>query len=82
MTLIEKVKNFYNEHKILTIAIVISVVIAIVGVIVAAVLIRGNDKHSDQEDVEAYKYNDVEKDDRYDFAEAWVENLVGGKVTA
>lgn len=82
MTLIEKVKKFYNEHKILTIAIVISAVIAIVGVIVAAVLIRGNDKQSDQEDVEGYKYNDVEKDDRYDFAEAWVENLVGGKVTA
>lgn len=82
MALIEKVKNFYNEHKILAIAIVISAVIAIVGIIVAAVLITSKDKHPDQEDVEGYKYNDVEKDDRYDFAEAWVENLVGGKVTA
>jgi hypothetical protein len=81
MTLGEKVKKFYDEHKILTIAVAILLVLGIIAIVVVAVLYVGKDKHSDQEDVEGYKYSTVEKDDRYDFAEAWVEDLVGGKVT-
>ena len=80
MPIVENFKKFYNEHKVLAIVIIASVVIGVIGLIIALIIMFNNKEDKSSDNSESFTIYDSEKDDRFDFASSWINSVVGDNV--